>query len=173
MHSLIVCAPQEDMLDSIMALFACAQRRMAGINIDQWQDGYPERERIAEDIRTGIARIFMDGDSMAGYAALLIGHEPVYDALRGSWVLPDAKYAVIHRMAMNDGFNGCGLGAQVLAALAEEAVREDCDSIRADTHRGNFPMRRLLERNGYAHCGECEYDCEGDPIRVAYEKVLK
>lgn len=170
---LSVFAPRMEMLDPIMDLFHRAQRRMAGIGIDQWQDGYPERERIAEDIDIEIARAFTDGDSLAGYAALLIGHEPVYDALRGAWLLPDARYAVIHRMAMNEGFNGRGLGAKVLAALSGEAARAGCDSIRADTHRGNFPMRRLLERNGFSECGECEYECAGDPIRVAYERALK
>ena len=65
------------------------------------------------------------------------------------------------------------LGAQVIEALSKEAAQAGCDSARADTHRGNFPMRRLLERNGFIACGECEYESTGDPVRVAYEKILK
>lgn len=170
---LTVQRPQPAMINQIMALISGAQRRMAEIQIDQWQDGYPDRAQIESDIRAGAARAFMEDDQLAGYAALVIGLEPAYEALRGKWLLPCAKYASIHRMAMNDGFNGRGLGAQVIDALSKEAAQAGCDSVRADTHRGNFPMRRLLERNGFIACGECEYESTGDPVRVAYEKILK
>ena len=170
---LTVQKPQPAMTDQIMALISGAQRRMAEIQIDQWQDGYPDRAQIESDVRAGTAREFMEDDHLAGYAALVIGLEPAYEALRGKWLLPCAKYASIHRMAMNDGFSGRGLGAQVIEALSKEAAQAGCDSVRADTHRGNFPMRRLLERNGFIACGECEYKSTGDPVRVAYEKILK
>ena len=170
---LTVQKPQPAMIDQIMALISGAQRRMAEIQIDQWQDGYPDRAQIESDIRAGAARAFMEDTRLAGYAALVTGIEPAYEALRGKWLLPGAKYASIHRMAMNDGCSGRGLGAQVIDALLREAAQGGCDSVRADTHRGNFPMRRLLERNGFIACGECEYESTGDPVRVAYEKILK
>ena len=170
---LTIQKPQADMIDQIMELISGAQRRMAEIQIDQWQDGYPDRAQIEADVRTGAARAFMEEHHLAGYAALVTGVEPAYEALRGKWLLPYAKYASIHRMAMNDGFSGRGLGAQAIDALLKEAAQAGCDSVRADTHRGNFPMQRLLERNGFIACGECEYDCAGDPVRVAYEKILK
>ena len=101
---LTVQKPQPAMIDQIMALISGAQRRMAEIQIDQWQDGYPDRAQIESDVRAGTARAFMEDDHLAGYAALVIGLEPAYEALRGKWLLPCAKYASIHRMAMNDGF---------------------------------------------------------------------
>lgn len=159
-------------LDALTRLFAGAQRRMAALGIDQWQDGYPERERIAQDISEGIGVAFVRGDRIAGYAALLIGHEPVYDALDGKWLQNDLLYATVHRMAVNDGENGHGLGADMIATLSAQAEKAGCASIRVDTHRGNTPMRRLMDRTGFAYCGEVLYECGGDPIRAAYEKRL-
>ena len=43
------------------------------------------------------------------------------------------------------------------------------DSVRIDTHEGNVVMRRMLEKNGFVHCGTI-YLMNGD-ARVAYEKL--
>ena len=42
-----------------------------------------------------------------------------------------------------------------------------------DTHRGNLAMRRFLEKNGFTECGIVYYITKaGDPVRVAYEKLM-
>jgi RimJ/RimL family protein N-acetyltransferase len=48
-------------------------------------------------------------------------------------------------------------------------------SVRADTHRKNEPMKKLLERHGYRYRGNLVIDSEPgrDPRRQAFEKVLK
>ena len=52
--------------------------------------------------------------------------------------------------------------------MAKDAGR---DSVRIDTHRGNAPMRAMLERNGYLMCGSVYL--ENGEHRVAYEKIVK
>ena len=48
------------------------------------------------------------------------------------------------------------------------------DSIRIDTHEGNLPMQRALEKSGFARCGTIFLKGgaeDGDP-RIAFEKLL-
>lgn len=56
-----------------------------------------------------------------------------------------------------------------------ERMLEDARKrLRADTHRGNAPMRTLLERAGFRLCGVIRLcsSPEPDPERLAYQKIL-
>lgn len=164
-------AAMEDLPDILRAVGE-ARAFMAGLNIDQWQDGYPEPAVLAEDIRLEQLYVFDDGGSVAAFAALVPGLEPVYDAIDGAW-LTDGPYLTIHRMALDDAHRGGGLAGAMLEHAAEIARALGCASLRADTHRGNRAMRRFLEKRGFEPCGTVLYAVkEGDPLRVAYEKRI-
>ena len=161
-------------LPGIMDVIHQAQAFIAGLGIDQWQDGYPEPELIASDIEKQIGWVFADGEVIAGYAVLLFGREPIYDELDGAWLTSGDRYVTIHRMAIDDGYRRTGLSRKMIAFAEEQAREQGLLSVRADTHRGNLAMRGLMRRCGYALCGEVRYDVTaGDPIRVAYEKLLE
>ena len=97
---------------------------------------------------------------------------------RGSWLTAtrsdDACYGVVHRVAVSASCKGRG-AASLLLACAEELTRDrGCESVRIDTHPGNLPMRRLLEKSGYAECGVIyiAHAEAGTPERIAYEKLV-
>ena len=162
---------REQDFPAIMDIVHSAQARIALLNIDQWQDGYPEPELIQSDIAGKIGCVFEEGGRIAAYLVLLDTPEPVYDVLDGEWLVNGMPYATIHRMAIGDNWCGKGLSTQIIAHAESFARERGCASLRADTHRGNVRMRRLLEKCGFSYCGEVEYDVTaGDPIRVAYEK---
>lgn len=159
-------------LDAIVNLIACARAAIARLGIDQWQDGYPEPELIADDIARGIGYAFERDGAIAGYMVPLLEPEPVYEGIDGAWLCP-GPYLTIHRMAIGDGHRGTGLSVRMLEFAEERARAHGMASVRADTHRGNLAMRGLLEKCGYAPCGEVRYPvAAGDPVRVAYEKRL-
>ena len=160
-------------LDDIMRVVGEAQRFMSTLNIDQWQDGYPERETLMEDI--GLRRLYVidDGGRVAAFAALLSEPEPIYDAIEGAWAVP-GPYLTIHRMAMDDAHRGRGLAGEIVARAVELARKNGCAALRADTHTGNVAMRRFLEKRGFVYRGTVRYEVKkGDPLRVAYEKDLR
>ena len=57
------------------------------------------------------------------------------------------------------------------AALARERGME---SIRIDTHAGNLPMQRALEKSGFSRCGTIylKGGAEDGDARIAFEKIL-
>lgn len=159
-------------LPGMMQLVAQAQAFMATLDIDQWQDGYPSEAILAEDIRVGRIYVFDDNGSVASISVITEEPEPIYDALDGRW-LSDAPYLTIHRMALDNAHRHSGLAAQILDRAVSMARELNLGSIRADTHRGNKAMRRFLEKNGFVECGLVTYEVDaGDPIRVAYERII-
>ena len=52
----------------------------------QWTDDYPQREHVADDIKTGKGYALKDeAGRIAGYICIDFGGEPAYDAIKGQW----------------------------------------------------------------------------------------
>ena len=163
-------APRD--LGAILAVVDRARAAIRALGIDQWQDGYPEPEVIEADIASGIGHVFEVDGRLAGYLALADAPEDVYAHIDGAW-RTDGPYLTVHRMCIDDGFRGTGLSAQMLAFAEQTARTRGLVSLRADTHRGNIVMQKLLQKCGLERCGEVAYPVTaGDPIRIAYEKRI-
>lgn len=159
-------------LPGMLKLVGQAQAFMATLNIDQWQDGYPDEAILAEDIRLGRIYVFDDDGAIASITVMTDEPEPVYAEIDGRW-LNDGRYLTIHRMALDDAHRHSGLAAKIITHAVEMATELKLGSVRADTHRGNAAMRRFLEKNGFRECGLVTYITKaGDPLRVAYERLL-
>ena len=160
-------------IPAIMEAVHQAQAFMRTLDIDQWQDGYPEESLIRQDIDIGQLYVVTDATGVPGaLAALSLLHEPIYDDIEGAW-LTDGPYLTIHRMACGDALRGRGAAALILENALRIARDNGCVSVRADTHRGNLAMRRFMAKQGFAQCGQVLYPIQpNDPVRVAYERLL-
>ena len=81
----------------------------------------------------------------------------------------------VHRLMTADFARGQGLGSEMLS-LAEDLARGwSVAGIRVDTHAGNAPMRRLLQKNGYQVCGAVKLrgGPEDGQTRIALEKPIE
>lgn len=161
-------------IPSIMRIISEAQAAIKKLGIDQWQNGYPDEAVFISDIASEQCYIFENNGLPAGVMTLSFEPEECYDSITGKgWINTASGYAVIHRMAVSDQFRGGALAARMLS-FAEELCKEKAvKSLRADTHRGNLPMRTFLTKNGFLYCGDVELTLEeGDPLRMGFEKPL-
>jgi GNAT superfamily N-acetyltransferase len=162
-------------VDRIMIILGEARQKMGQLGIDQWQYGYPSRDIIKEDVSIGRSYAIREDENGEIYGTFFVEDrgEPTYDKIYdGEWLTgDDAKYIAVHRVAVCNEKRGSGL-ANSIFAFAEEKCREaGVGSIRIDTHRGNVPMRRFLDKNGFVQCGII-YLGTGEE-RIAYEKLIK
>lgn len=160
-----------DDINRIMQIFDGARKRIAALGINQWQDGYPHEEIVEEDValsRSYVGEI--DGEVVAT-VMLMTDNEPTYDVIyNGKWAV-DGEYLTIHRIALDGDLCGTGAAKKVMDFAESEAKKRGMKSIRVDTHEGNIPMRKNLEKNGYVCCGIIHLK-NGDE-RVAYQKAVK
>ena len=162
-------------IDRIMIILGEARRKMGQLGIDQWQYGYPSRDIIKDDVSIGRSYAIREEENGEIYGTFFIEDrgEPTYDKIfDGEWLTgDDAKYIAVHRVAVCNEKRGSGL-ANSIFVFAEEKCREiGVGSIRIDTHRGNLPMRKFLDKNGFVQCGII-YLGTGEE-RIAYEKLIK
>lgn len=162
--------PEE--LGAIVEIVAEARRFIALSGSDQWQDGYPEEALIARDIEAGIGYVLEADGAVGAYAVFTPEPEPIYEQISGNWKA-EGRYITIHRLAVGDRMRRRGAGTALLRHAETLAREGGIASLRADTHRMNAAMQGLLSREGFAFRGEVNYPVTaGDPVRVAYEKLL-
>lgn len=160
-------------LREIMPIFDEARGTIAALGIDQWQNGYPSEDIILADIEKDQSYLCEIGGKACGTFAMLENGEPTYDKIYdGHWLTggDSRNYIAIHRVAISVSSRGSGLSGKIISCAADFAKNLGRGSLRIDTHRGNVVMRRMLEKNGFLHCGTIFLE-NGDE-RVAYEKVL-
>jgi len=145
---------------------AIEQRRLDGSS--QWQDGYPNEQTIADDLRDGYAYVLTDEDKVIAYAAIIFGVEPAYNEIEGEW-LSIQDYVVVHRVATAKTYKAKGIATQLFLMIEEMALLRQIYSVKVDTNFDNIPMMKILDKLGYTYCGEVFY--RGAPRR-AYEKLL-
>lgn len=157
-------------ISAMMEIVAEAQARLKSSGVDQWQDGYPNRTVLCNDIEKGNCHVLEENGRLIAFMTAICSKEPTYaEIYDGEW-LTDNPYCVIHRMAVAESEVRKGI-ARSAYRLAEELARKaGMKSMRVDTHRDNKVMRHIIESEGYVYCGWI-YLASG-ATRLAYEKIL-
>ena len=158
-------------LERVLELIGQAREFLRVQGVNQWQDGYPNRESILEDIVLEQSYVLEDGDRLVGTAVLAFGGEPTYEKIYGGQWNTGAQSGVIHRIATDAGSRGRGVATKLLLGLEEICARRGVFGLRVDTHRENKPMQGLLKKRGYRECGTI-YLSDGVSERVAFDKIL-
>lgn len=84
-----------------------AKAHLRAQGIDQWQTGYPGRDCLERDVRTGKGYFLEEDGIPLGYLCVDFDGEPAYDHLNGTWAREE-PYVVVHRLALSDAARGPG-----------------------------------------------------------------
>lgn len=148
-------------LEKIMQIYETAREFMIrNGNPTQWEDGYPQRELVGEDIRTGICRVICDGETPCGVFAFLEDEDPWYRRIEDGQWSNDEPYVAIHRIGSDGTRHG-------IFRCAADYAKAHCDNVRIDTHKNNHIMQKLITGAGFTHCGTIFV--VGNSPRIAYQ----
>ena len=159
-------------IPAIMKIIGDAQEYLAALNIDQWQDGYPNEEQIELDLENKDSYVVLNEDNVImGTTVFTTKKETTYAKIEGEWLTKDNSiYGVIHRLAVSNNFRSCGLAKFVFTESENRLKKMGVKSMRIDTHRDNLGMQHMLSKRDYKYCGIIILD-SGDE-RLAYEKLI-
>ena len=149
-------------LDRIMEIYARAQQFMRDTgNPTQWNNTYPTRDLIVDDIARRISYVVIDdANTVQGVFAFIIGKDKTYAVIRdGAW-LNDKPYGTIHRIAASGEAHGVFDAA---VAFCKSRIQ----NLRIDTHVNNRVMQHLITNSGFTYCGIIQTDDGTD--RLAYQ----
>ncbi len=157
--------------EAILHIFAKAKAYLKSQNIDQWQNGYPNKESTMEDIHHQNCYVLCDDKKVIATAAIIFDDDPNYHYIEnGSW-LATSPYGVIHRIACDPKYKGQGLASMFFEYAKWQGRIKNVNSLRVDTHEENLSMQRLVAKNQFQYCG-IVYMADGGK-RFAYEYVFE
>ena len=153
-------------LNPIMNIISQAQNYFKEQGIDQWQNGYPNRQTIKQDIENGNSYVLLKDDIIVGTVAIIPGVEKTYESIyNGEWK-STGEYVTIHRIAIDSRYKRLGFATMVLDKVEEMCKNMGINSIRIDTHEENLPMQNLLKKNNYEYCGIIYLEDKSERVSV-------
>ncbi|MFC3748088.1 GNAT family N-acetyltransferase [Paenibacillus sp. GCM10012306] len=159
----------KDELEEIMKLIAKCVKVMQGGGSDQWDEYYPNKEVIGNDIESGTLYVYEDNQAIAGILVLDENQAEAYETI--TWEQNQGPHLIMHRLAVHPEVQGKGIARQLIAFAEELALQNGYTSIRLDTYAMNTRALELYPRLGYQLRGEISF-----PSRIAnfpvFEKVL-
>ena len=150
-------------IDRLMEIFDTARHFMTSTgNPNQWINGYPQRELVAEEINQGNCYVCENEENvLVGTFCFVPSPDPNYAHIENGKWLNDEPYYVIHRLASDGSEKG------IFSACLDWCTAH-ASQLRADTHADNKVMQHLLEKHGFVRCGII-YVSNGTP-RIAYQR---
>ena len=157
--------------EKVNLIYKKAKEGMKAAGINQWQDGYPNKDSFLSDVKNGIAVVIEDEGEVIATAAAYLGHENTYDYIEnGKWITDNETYGLIHRIAVMPNIRNRGLASKIFSYVDSLCLENNLESSRCDTHRDNKIMQHTLEKNVYVYCGIIYLE-NGDE-RFGYEKLM-
>ena len=124
-------------------------------NISQWDEFYPDRELLQEDISKNQLYLGTTGGDIASIYVLNSECEEEYED--GDWQYPDATFGVIHRLCVNPKLQNRGVGRLTVEHIEQELKTQGVETIRLDAFTLNPFALKMYDKLGFAKVGTVDW----------------
>ncbi|MEA5047354.1 MAG: GNAT family N-acetyltransferase [Eubacteriales bacterium] len=142
-------------LEKVCDLYRAATEQMDAQGINQWDERYPTREILTDDIARGEMELLHMGGAIA--AAFTLNSRCDGEYAQGQWRFPTSHFCVIHRLCVHPAFQGQGVAGRIVDYIELSMLLRGYESIRLDAFSQNPSALRLYESHGYRKAGEVTF----------------
>lgn len=142
-------------LQEIFEIFSNAIKEMNKNNISQWDDVYPDKYTLQNDIRK--KQLYIGKINSQIVCVYVLNSDCDEQYINGNWKYQNAAYSVIHRMCVNPKFQNQGIGALTLNHIEVEFNIESVETIRLDAFSLNPFALKMYYKQGYIKVGEANW----------------
>ncbi len=156
-------------LEDIMTMYSSCVSGMIENGIDQWDETYPNKEVIYQDLIAGTYFIAEENNIVIGGVNIDQKQDKTYLSI--NWGDKSDQFLVVHRLAVKKECWEKSIGKKLMLFTEELVNKKKLTSIRLDTYSGNPKAIEFYKRLGYSELGAIylkpnknEYYC--------FEKIL-
>ncbi|MDR1867991.1 MAG: GNAT family N-acetyltransferase [Treponema sp.] len=154
-------------LDNVVEIYQKVIKKMQQHAIFQWDDSYPSRALLQEDItKKQLYAGILHGDIVSLF---VLNHESDPDYINGAWNYTEDNYCVLHRLCVRCEFQGHRIGIKTIQTIEHYLKNRGVESLRFDTFSQNFIALRLYTALNYTVVGSMQWP---RGIFYLYEKLL-
>lgn len=155
-------------LSAVMKLIRACTEAMRLAKIFQWDDIYPNKEQLEEDLKEGSLYVIRNEDICLGSVSFNEKQEDAYQEV--DWRGGD-PVLVVHRLCVDPTFQGQGIAKELMRFGEIMAMKRGFASIRLDAYSGNPKAVSLYERLGYQKVGSVTFPRRDLPF-YCFEKIF-
>ena len=154
MSNLTFSSASIELLDDICTLYREVTAHLNSTGIIQWDDEYPNRDVLKDDILAGTMYIgTMEGKLTAAY---VLNEYSDIEYEEGDWDT-GGKSLILHRLCTHPEFQGMGFGRQSVIDAENRARAMGCDYLRLDAFEKNQISLGLYKKMGYRNAGSVTF----------------
>ncbi len=157
-------------LTTIKTLTEACASAMQEKGIFQWNEHYPSREILSEDIEKGELFVLERQGRIMGIVVLTSQCDKEYLSVR--WLTTGGNHLYVHRLATLPSAWGAGCGQKLMDFAENFAIKNKYDSVRLDTFSQNKRNQKFYESRGYQRLGNIYFPKQSDHPFFCYEKIL-
>ena len=146
---------EEKNLQDVFNIFLAAIEEMNKHNIMQWDEVYPDKDTLQNDVKKKNLYIGKVHNEIACIYVLNDDCDEQYE--NGNWKYPYAVYNVIHRMCVNPKFQNQGIGKLTLKYIEKKLKSKGVETIRLDAFSQNPFALKMYNKQGYIKVGEANW----------------
>ena len=146
---------QLNQLEEIFSVYSNAIKAMDNDNIPQWDEIYPDKAILEEDITKNQMYIGKIDNEIA--VCFTLSEECDEEYKNGKWQYPDAKFNVIHRLCVNPEFQNKGIATKTMKYIENLSKSQGYDVIRLDCFTLNPYSQKLYNKAGYSIVGYADW----------------
>lgn len=142
-------------LDAVSDIVRQAIDAMEAQGIHQWDDLYPTRDDLSDDIRAGQMTLVLLNDIPAAFYVLNQDADEEYD--RTAWTHPTETACILHRLCVDPAFQGQGVATAIMEQIRCRQKELGFRSIRLDVFTQNPAALRLYRQAGFQERGYADW----------------
>ena len=148
-------ATQND-FDAIIAFYDDVTERTPEMaTYARWSKGkHPTVEGIRAYINEGSMYLYRENDTIIGAMAVTMYQGEDYHAIDWSQQVADDEVAVIHILAVSPGYQGKGIGSEMIREAIRLASSKGMQAVRLDALASNTPAHKIYKRLGFEYRGK-------------------
>lgn len=147
-------ALKED-LQEVNDMFKAAIELMETQDIHQWDEIYPNKDIIYDDILKNQLYLCFLNDKLVSAFVLNKECDKEYDY--ADWKYTSCEYVIIHRLCVNPEMQNKSLGKKTVRLIEEIAFKNGFGAIRLDCFTENPFAFRLYQKLGYTVTGYANF----------------
>tara|TARA_R110002072_G_scaffold266303_3_gene425215 strand:- start:2274 stop:2777 length:504 start_codon:yes stop_codon:yes gene_type:complete len=158
-------------IDEIITLTKACGSYMRENGIDQWDENYPDRDRILVDLESKTLFAYRENSTIIGIVVLNENQDEEYAEINWS-TNDDNRNIVLHRLAVHPNQQGKGIAREIMDFAEQFAKEQNYDSIRLDTFSQNQRSQKFYTNRGYTDLGPIYLKYKKDHPYFCYELIL-
>ncbi|MDR2044427.1 MAG: GNAT family N-acetyltransferase [Clostridium sp.] len=139
-------------INVIDKIFKHSIENMIKNNIFQWDEIYPNKEILENDIRKNqMYKIILNSNIVSVF---VLNKEYDKEYLSAKWEYDGNNFVILHRLCVNAEYQNRGFGVKTMLCIEKHLKNNGIESIRLDVFSKNPIALKLYNKLGYKRTGE-------------------